>query len=398
MDIENHTDVYLKDGVVVDASRKAAKAYSSEMTMRMAGNKYFSQVFIQRGGNQKDQRLLRVGRLLDQINEQEKALLDLTTKLFAVCDKEKLRYIAIHPHLERLIDDVRYVADFVDEYARRMGLWLDYHRKNSIGLADSARASLKDSISRQRDITCGLVWAAAMANPAGRIRPPGPGKLPYGPAGAPNPEQQKPRKYIDGRPVPVLEQNYYSGELEPINWRYDPDVRMPSQYCKFLRFNGPYFSPTKPHSRELNTFYLPESLINIIHYYTRKYDQAESNLRARGLIPTRTEEEEAENQFQQKLLGMRLAASTGENYDMFSIVNQLDHSETVENATEPYVWVKPGTTERQVNFGSGTGKFKPEDFNRAMKVEATGVQHHVPTVDHGKWVEMDRKIEHMEAP
>lgn len=78
--------------------------------------------------------------------------------------------------------------------------------------------------------------------------------------------------------------------------------------------------------------------------------------------------------------------------------NQLDHSETVENATEPYVWVKPGTTERQVNFGSGTGKFKPEDFNRAMKVEATGVQHHVPTVDHGKWVEMDRKIEHMEAP
>lgn len=100
----------------------------------------------------------------------------------------------------------------------------------------------------------------------------------------------------------MLEQNYYSGELEPINWRYDPDVRMPSQYCKFLRFKGPYFSPTKPHPRELNTFYLPESLINIIRYYTRKYDHAESNLKARGLIPTRTEEEEAENQFQQKVV------------------------------------------------------------------------------------------------
>lgn len=78
--------------------------------------------------------------------------------------------------------------------------------------------------------------------------------------------------------------------------------------------------------------------------------------------------------------------------------NQLDHFETVENATRPYVWIKPGTSERQVNAGSGTGKFKPEDFNRAMKIEETGLQHDVPTVDHGRWVEMDRKIEHMGAP
>jgi hypothetical protein len=99
-----------------------------------------------------------------------------------------------------------------------------------------------------------------------------------------------------------LERNYYSGELEPINWRFDPDVRMPSPYCKFLRFNGPYFSPTKPHPRELNTFYLPESLVNIIHYYTRKCEQAENNLRATGSVPTQTDEEEAEHQFQQKVV------------------------------------------------------------------------------------------------
>lgn len=180
MDIENHKKAYLKDGVVVDASREAAKAYRNEMYRRMAGNKYFSQIFLQGGEIHKDQRLLRVSRLLDQLNEQEKALLDSTDELFDVCDKEKLRYVAIHPHLERLMDDIRYAADFADEYARRMGLWLDYHRRNGIGLADSARSSLEDSVSRQRDMTCGLVWAAAMANPAGRIRPPGPGKLPYG--------------------------------------------------------------------------------------------------------------------------------------------------------------------------------------------------------------------------
>ncbi|KKY31412.1 putative mating type protein [Diaporthe ampelina] len=310
MDIENHTKVYLPNNIVVDASKEAGKAYRDDIIIRMAGNKYFAQV-LRQGGTQKDQRILRVARLLDQLNGQEKKLCDLTDEVFDICAKEQRRY----------------------------------------------------------------------------------------PAGAPNPEEQEPRKYIDGKPVPVLERNYYSGDLQPINWRFDPDIRMPSPYCKFLRFNGPYFCPTKPHPRELNTFFLPESLVNIIHYYTRRYDQAENNLRATGRLPTRTEEEEAEHLFQQKvLLGMRLAASTGENYDMFSIVNQLDHFETVENATKPYVFIKPGTLERQVNFGSGTGLFKPEDFNRAMKIEATGTQHHVPIVDHGRWVEMDRKIEQLETP
>lgn len=104
----------------------------------------------------------------------------------------------------------------------------------------------------------------------------------------------------------MLERNYYSGELEPINWRFDPDVRMPSPYCKFLRFNGPYFAPTKPHPRELNTFFLPGSLVNIIHYYTRRYDQAEKNLRDTGRLPSRSEEEEAEHQFQQKVVHLTI--------------------------------------------------------------------------------------------
>lgn len=100
----------------------------------------------------------------------------------------------------------------------------------------------------------------------------------------------------------MLERNYYSGDLQPINWRFDPDFRMPSPYCKFLRFNGPYFTPTEPHPRELNTFFLPGSLVKIIHYYMRKYEQAETNLRDTGRLPTRTDEEEAEHQFQQKVV------------------------------------------------------------------------------------------------
>lgn len=179
MDIENHTKVYLKDSVVVDASREAGKAYRGDITIRMAGNKYFAQV-LRQGGIQNDQRILRVARLLDQLNGQEKSLIELTDEVFDICDKEKKRYVGYHPRLERLIKDVRYAADFVDEYAKRIVLWLEYHHTNGIGLSDTARSSLSSSVSKQREMTLGLVWSAVMASPAGKIRPPGPGKLPYG--------------------------------------------------------------------------------------------------------------------------------------------------------------------------------------------------------------------------
>lgn len=179
MDIENHKKVYLPGNVVVDASREAGKAYRTDISIRMAGNKYFAKV-LQQGGVQKDQRILRVARLLDQLNGQEQQLIDLTDELFEICDREQLRYVGYHPRLERLMKDIRYVADFVDEYAKRVGLYLDYHRTHGIGLGDTARSSLQTSISKQREFTTGLVWSAAMANPAGMIRPPGPGKLPYG--------------------------------------------------------------------------------------------------------------------------------------------------------------------------------------------------------------------------
>lgn len=179
MDVENHTKVYLPDNVVVDASREDGKAYRNDILMRVAGNKYFAQI-LRQGGVQKDQRILRVARLLDQLNGQEKRLVELTDQLFEICDKEKLRFVGYHPRLEGLIKDVRRTADFVDEYAKRVALWLDYHRVHGIGLGDTARSSLEHSVSKQRDMTLGLVWSAAMANPAGKIRPPGPGNLPYG--------------------------------------------------------------------------------------------------------------------------------------------------------------------------------------------------------------------------
>ena len=181
MDIENHTKVYLKNSVVVDANREDAKAYREAMERQMEANHVFKQVLKNRPrGPQEDQLILRVGRLLDQLNGQEKALLDLTDKLFDIYDKEQLRYVGNHPHLERLIKDVRYAADFVDEYAKRVGLWLEHLRMSNAQTSDSVTLNLAANVSKQRDMTTGLVWSAAMASPAGKIRPPGPGRLPYG--------------------------------------------------------------------------------------------------------------------------------------------------------------------------------------------------------------------------
>lgn len=179
MDIENHTKVYLPNNVVIDASKEDGKAYRDDIVIRMAGNKYFAQI-LRKAGTQKDQRILRVARLLDQLNGQEQRLVELTDELFDICAKEKLRYVGFHPRLERLMKDVRYAADFVDEYAKRVVLWVGHLRTTGSTLSDSAMTTLGDSCSKQREMTTGLVWSAAMTNPAGKIRPPGPGKLPYG--------------------------------------------------------------------------------------------------------------------------------------------------------------------------------------------------------------------------
>ncbi|KAJ0123428.1 mating type [Diaporthe amygdali] len=396
MDVENHKYVYLADNVTVDASKEAGQSYLKEIRVRMAGNKYVAHV-LRQGGSQ-DPRIKRVARLLEQLNGQEQAMCDFCVEVFDTCARNPVRYVGFDPHLDNLMKKLRRAADYADEFGKRILLWVEHLRITGSVLSDTASRSLESSLPIQRDMTLGIVWSAAMACPA-KIRPPGPGSLPYHPQGAPNPEEKAFRPYVDGKPVPLLEQNYYSGDLRPVNWRFDPDVRAPSPYCKFFRFNGPYFRPNKPlHPRNLNTFFMPESAVNIWHYYMRRYNQVENNFKATGRLPTRNEEEEAEHQVQQKLYGVHLAASSGENYDIFSIVNKVDHYETIEKSTEAYVFVKPGTQERQVNFGDGTGRFKPEDLNRAMKICETGERHSVPTVDHGKWLEMDRKIEHLEAP
>lgn len=113
---------------------------------------------------------------------------------------------------------------------------------------------------------------------------------------------QEPRKYKDGKPVPIAEKNPETGDLQPLNWRYDPDHRCPTPYNKFLRFDGPYFAPNKPKDpAELNEFFIPASLVKIRDYFTRKYDQVEINLIATERLPDRSPEEEAEFQKQQKV-------------------------------------------------------------------------------------------------
>lgn len=89
-----------------------------------------------------------------------------------------------------------------------------------------------------------------------------------------------------------------------MNWRYDPDIRYPTPYNKFLRFDGPYFSPIKPKDpAALNEFFLPASLVQIRDYYIRRYDQCKNNLKTTGRLPEviRTPQEEVEYQEQQKV-------------------------------------------------------------------------------------------------
>ncbi|KAL1858334.1 hypothetical protein Daus18300_009952 [Diaporthe australafricana] len=398
MDSENHKYVYLPNNVTVDASEEAGLGYLMQLRIRSVGNQYYIDVI--REGNHKDVRVKRVAQLLQDLNRQEKALCDLSQQVFDIRTENERRYIGNDPRLEVIMKKLGCHADFVAEFAKRVILWLDHLRIAGSKLSDQTRRTLEHSMSVQRDLTKGLFWSATMASRVGKIRGPVPGSLPYHPDDAPNPELQGAWGYIDGDHVAVEERNPETGKPQPLNWRWNPDIRMPTPYNKFFRFEGPsYFSPNKPeYPYKYNEFYLPQSALEIRDYYTRKFDQVENNFKATGRLPTRSEEEEAEHQKQQKLYGDFLAMSSGENYDRFSIVYELPHNEPVKNATDPYIFTEPGTTERQVISGLGMGKFKPEDLNRAMKVSATGIKHSVPIVDHGMYMVLNRNIEDTEAP
>nr|BAE93758.1 mating type gene [Diaporthe sp. 930811-14] len=375
MDVENHKYVYLADNVTVDASKEAGQSYLKEIRVRMAGNKYVAHV-LRQGGSQ-DPRIKRVARLLEQLNGQEQAMCDFCVEVFDTCARNPVRYVGFDPHLDNLMKKLRRAADYADEFGKRILLWVEHLRITGSVLSDTASRSLESSLPIQRDMTLGIVWSAAMACPA-KIRPPGPSSLPYHPKGAPNPEEKEFRRYIDGKPAPLLEKNPQTGNLQPLNWRWDPDLRYPTPYNKFFRFDGPYFSPHKAqYPFKWNEFYLPRSAVLIWKYYTTRYNQVEENFINTGRLPVRDKKKEEEHQAQQKY--------------------ELAHNEPIENATDPYVWTKPGTSERQVNFGDGTGKFKPEDLNRAMKICETGQRHSVPTIDAGIYLVLDRKIENSDA-
>lgn len=125
----------------------------------------------------------------------------------------------------------------------------------------------------------------------------------FQPKGAPNPEEKEFRRYIDGKPAPLLEKNPQTGNLQPLNWRWDPDLRYPTPYNKFFRFDGPYFSPHKAqYPFKWNEFYLPRSAVLIWKYYTTRYNQVEENFINTGRLPVRDKKKEEEHQAQQKVI------------------------------------------------------------------------------------------------
>ncbi|KAI3398626.1 hypothetical protein diail_8974 [Diaporthe ilicicola] len=393
MEWEKHKYVYLPNNVIVDASPEAGLGYIKQLRIRSEGNKYF--ILVIREGKSRDPRLLRVAQLLGQLNGKEKALCDSSQRVFDIRAKDPRRYIGYDPAMIGHMKELRGFASLVDEFAKRVILYCDHLRINGSKLRDDTRVALESTMSVQRKMTLGLVWSTQRASRLGVTPGPGPLSLPYHPEGAPNPEEQETRGYIDGAPAPVMERNPVTGNLQPGNWRWDPDIRCPTPYNKFFRFEGPFFAPYKPF--KYHHFYVPESAVKIRNYYINKYDQVENNFKATGRLPRLDEQQQKEFEKEQKEYGDHLALSSGENYDRFSIVHELDHCEPVENRWRPYVWVKPGTVERQVNFGDGTGRFKPEDLNRAMKQSYTGQYHSVPTVDNALFLVIDAKTQGAEA-
>ncbi|KUI72759.1 hypothetical protein VM1G_08161 [Cytospora mali] len=399
--------VYLPDGKFFDASKAAGVDNLEKLRVRMAGNTFFINLIGETGT--KDVRIKRIASLLEGVNKYVTEFCNICDDAFEICDKDPRRYRGPHYQLAALKAGMDRAADYAYEYSKRILLYLELLRTTGSTMEDGAKRTLQTSIETQKKLIYEARWSVIKQMNLDVRPPPGPGSLPYGhPEGA-NPEDQDFRPLRNWKPVPQQEVSMTTGQLRPVNWRYDPGFKVPgSQHCKFLRLPGPYFAPRHDPRDPHDLFFLPEVTTMILFYFVRKYDQVTQNFLATGRLPQpRDDEEAAELVLRKKVVylpiysstsltislkafGMVLAEMSGENYDLFSVVDKFAHQENVERSTDPYIYRQPGSVTRRVNFGDGSGRFKPEDLNRGVKVEMTGEHHHVKTVDEGLCVKFDR--------
>ncbi|ROV87081.1 hypothetical protein VSDG_10005 [Cytospora chrysosperma] len=372
--------VYLPDGKTIDASKAAGLDNLAKLQVRIAGNNFFIDLIGETGT--KDLRIKRIAQLLEGLNKYAKQFCKVCDDAFEVCAKDPRRYRDSHHQLEDLKKAMDRAADYVYEHAKRILLYLEHLRTTGSNMDDSARVTLQTSMTTQKELIFAARWSVIKEMALDVRPPPGPASLPFGhPEGVPNPEEQDFRPFRDGKPVPVMDVDVATGELAPVDWRYDPAFNVPgSQHCKFFRLPGPYFAPQPDPQDPCDRFILPEVTKRILGYYAAKYHRIKLAFEATGEIPVRTAGEALERT---KAIGPILAEMSGEKYDHMSISGWSHHHVNVEKATDPYIYCNPDTMIRQVNFGDGSGGFKPEDLNRCLQVAASGEHHHVKTVDDG---------------
>nr|AQT26493.1 MAT1-1-2 [Valsa mali] len=372
--------VYLPDGKFFDASKAAGVDNLEKLRVRMAGNTFFINLIGETGT--KDVRIKRIASLLEGVNKYVTEFCNICDDAFEICDKDPRRYRGPHYQLAALKAGMDRAADYAYEYSKRILLYLELLRTTGSTMEDGAKRTLQTSIETQKKLIYEARWSVIKQMNLDVRPPPGPGSLPYGhPEGA-NPEDQDFRPLLNGKPVPLLDTNLATGELTPVDWRYDPGFKVPgSQHCKFLRLPGPYFAPQYNPRDPYDRFFLPQVTKRILSYYANQYDTIKQYLEATGRIPITGDEVALARK--KVTIGVLLAETSGENYDLFSVVDQFDHRVNVEKSTEPYIYCAPGTMIRRVNFGDGSGRHKPEDLNRGVKVEKSGQHHDVKTVDEG---------------
>ncbi|ROW10454.1 hypothetical protein VMCG_01698 [Cytospora schulzeri] len=389
--------VYLPDGKCIDTSKKAGLDALTKLRVRIVGNNFFIDLIGESGV--RDERIKRIAQLLEKLNKYAKEFSNVCDDAFEICAKDPRRYRGPHYQLEALKKHMDRTADYAYEYAKRVLLYLELLSTTGSTMVASARLTLQTSMTTQKELIFAARWSVIKEMALDVRPPPGPASLPYGhPEGVANPEEQDYRPFLDGNPVPVMDVSLTTGQLGPVNWRYDPGVKAPgSPHCKFFRLPGPYFAPQVDPQDPYDHFFLPETTTLILYYFVRKYDQVTQNFLATGRLQRpRNNEEATELLLRKKAIGMILAEMSGENYDLFSIVvaepsqDKFPHQENISRVTDPYIYRRPGTMIRQVNFGDGSGRFKPEDLNRAYQVALTGEHHHVKTIDEGICIKLDR--------
>lgn len=227
-----------------------------------------------------DLRIKRTIELLDEAAPAAEAICTLLEEILQHCQDAPAFHRGYNPHLLLLHQDLTEAANYHSELSKRTHLYFQHMLNMGSSFPEDILRPIASAIAEQQQLADYLRFEGYRLLSTAVSRPPWPNPtISNTKISTTGSQERQMRPLFENKPLPIDDQ---------YDARWDPCCRVPgSQYGKFLRFPGPFFSPEEDEESICDNFCLPESAGLIIDAWLSKYEAVKANFQETRRIPRR---------------------------------------------------------------------------------------------------------------